>query len=149
MILGPKAIKFCEIVTPLVERGVIRGRSYGLDYSGVDVRIAQTFFMEPGEFTLGSTIERFKMPLGVVGFVKNKSSWVRRGIDAAHDTVLEPGWEGYLTLEITNHGYERIRITEGDPIVKIVFLRMDQEVSGYKGKYQYQEQTPQEALYEI
>lgn len=149
MILGPKAITYQGIVTPLVERAVIRGRSYGLDYSGVDVRIAQSFDLHSGDFVLGSTIEYFKMPLDVVGFVKNKSSWVRRGIDAAHDTVLEPGWEGYLTVEITHSGYQRIRITEGDPIVKIVFMRMDQEVNGYKGKYHQQGPGPQEAKYEV
>src|ERR1700761_3379958 len=115
MILGPKSIRYHKIVNPLVERGVIRGRSYGIDYSGVDVRIAQSILLDPGEFVLASTMESFKLPNDIVGFIKNKSSWVRNGVDAAHDTVLEPGWEGYLTVEITHHGYKPIQILEGDP----------------------------------
>lgn len=148
-ILSAATIRRLDLVHPCPERGIIRGRSYGLSGHGYDARVAETFYLEPGEFRLASTIERFRLPRDVCGLVKNKSSWVRRGLNAANDTVLEAGWEGYLTLEIMNHGYERLRITEYDPIVQILFERLDEETQPYNGKYQDQESGPQEARYEV
>lgn len=148
MILSAQTIKFLKLVNPLQERTVIRGRSSGLSLSGVDITINETFYLEPGEFKLASSIEQFNMTKDVMGFVKDKSSWARRGL-SVFNTVIEPGWTGYLTIELVNHGYERLRMTQGDPIAQVVFQYINAETGGYRGKYQGQETGPQEARYEV
>lgn len=148
MILSAKSIRYLELITPCIERSVVRGRSCGLSLAGYDLRIAQTLYLEPGEFQLASSIERFKMHNQVMGFVKDKSSWARIGM-SVFNTVIEPGWEGYLTLELVNHGYERIRLLEGDPVAQVIFQYINSETKGYgNGKYQNQESGPQKARYE-
>lgn len=143
MILGAETIRRMNLISPCIERGVVRGRSFGLSLAGYDLRIAQNLWLEPGEFQLASSIERFKMDNSVMGFVKDKSSWARIGL-SVFNTVIEPGWEGYLTLELVNHGYERIQLLEGDPVAQVIFQTINTETKGYgNGKYQNQSQGPQ------
>lgn len=153
MILPDFMIRERGIFTPFHERSKQRGMSYGLSYAGYDVRIdldnpIKAMRLEPGAFILASTIEHFDMPSNVLGIVHDKSTWARRGL-AAQNTVIEPGWKGYLTLELTNHGPEPIVIEHGDPIAQIVLhLLAAPPESVYEGKYQNQEKGPQEARFE-
>jgi dCTP deaminase len=133
------------IVEPFVERSVQNGMSYGLSVAGYDIRSKQYMHLEPGQFVLLSSIERFQMPNNIIAFVHDKSTWARRGI-AVQNTVIEPGWNGYLTMELTNHGREIVKIAKGDPIAQIVFHWTDMPVEKpYSGKYQNQEDRPVEA----
>lgn len=92
-----------------------------------------------------STMERFTMPNDVVGIVHDKSTWARRGL-AVQNTVIEPGWSGYLTLEVTNHGHDVIQCWGGVGIAQIIFHRLDEPTDmPYDGKYQNQERGPQRA----
>jgi len=84
----------------------------------------------------------------VVGIVHDKSSLARRGL-AAQNTVLEPGWRGFLTLELTNHGTKPIRLEAGQPIAQILFHTVTGVVEPYSGKYQDQGQGPQPHLSEV
>lgn len=61
------------------------------------------FIIHPGEFVLGSTKERVKVPNYLVGRLDGRSSWGRLGI-IVHSTAgsVQPGWNGQLTLEIAN-----------------------------------------------
>lgn len=93
---------------------------------------------------LASTIEHFTMPDDVLGEVKDKSSWARRGL-AVQNTVIEPGWRGHLTLELTNHGDEGLTIHRGQPIAQIIFHQVLGLVTPYDGKYQDQARGPQDA----
>lgn len=136
------------IFTPFNERKVFGGMSYGISVAGYDVRIAQTVRVEPSKFVLASTIEEFDMPREVIGFVHNKSSWVRRGLAHVNCTVIEPGWRGFLTLELKNHSDEPIHISKGSPIAQIILQWVDEATEGYSGKYQHQESGPQPARFE-
>lgn len=150
MILSAQTIrKYRDIVTPFCERDVFLGMSFGLSAAGYDIRIAETLTLYGGEFHLVSSFERFKMPTNIIAFVHDKSSWARKGL-AVQNTVIEPGWEGYLTLELTNHHPTRsILLTSGMPIAQIVFQLLDEPTERpYNGKYQNQEAGPQEARYE-
>ena len=112
--------------------------TYGVGPAGYDCRIDQTVDLWPGAFTLASTMERFQMPDNVMGIVHDKSTWARLGL-AAQNTVIEPGWHGFLTLELTNHSQKRLRIEAGTPIVQIIFHFTDMPVErAYDGKYQNQ-----------
>jgi dCTP deaminase len=59
------------------------------------------------------------------------------------NTVIEPGWSGWLTLEIANHGREAITLTRGVGIAQILFHPLDKPTAlKYTGKYQNQERGP-------
>jgi dCTP deaminase len=138
------------IITPFVERSLHRlsGMTYGLGPAGYDVRIAENILLKPGSFALASTIERFNIPTDIVALVKDKSSWARQGI-ALQNTVAEPGWIGWLTLEITNHSSKDVLILEGSPIAQILFHRLEEATEKpYTGKYQNQLQGPQPVIFE-
>jgi len=57
----------------------------------------------PGAFVLASTYERFALPDDLIGHVHGKSSIGRLGLQV-HCTagLLDPGWRGYITLELSN-----------------------------------------------
>lgn len=167
MILSGQSIRERGIFTPFSERAKQRGMSYGLSQAGYDVRIDLrnvtgialgrregtqcedwSVTLEPGAFLLAATIEHFDMPGDVVGIVHDKSTWARQGL-AVQNTVCEPGWRGYLTIELTNHGRTPIVIHQGDPIAQIVLHLTDRSVERpYDGKYQDQERGPQSARFE-
>lgn len=138
------------MIYPFVERTVQNGKSYGLSTAGYDVRLvladgAGVRLMKPGDFFLAATVERFDMPHHTLGIVHDKSSWARRGL-TVQNTVIEPGWAGFLTLELTNHGNSDIFLYKDDPIAQIVFHFLDQVTEQpYTGKYQNQPYGPQPA----
>lgn len=147
MILCANSLRLLKPVTPFCERGVIRGRSFGLSVAGYDIRIAQSLILLPGEFSLASAVEEFSMPNNVAGYVKDKSSWARVGL-SVFNTFIDPGFFGGLTLELKNQSDRSIRLRSGDPIAQIIFHFTDEPTEGYSGKYQFQSSSPQKALYE-
>lgn len=148
MILSGPSIRARGIFTPFSEPARQSGMSYGVSHAGYDVRLDKGFVINPGEFRLASTLEHFDMPLDLLGIVHDKSTLARRGI-ALQNTCIEPGWSGFLTLEITNHGLECVELRDGDPIAQIIFHVLDQPLQkGYEGKYQNQKRGPQEAILE-
>lgn len=145
MILPAQHIRFLQPVSPFCERTVAHGMTYGVGPAGYDVRIAETVTVKPGVFALASTVERFAIPDFIMGFVHDKSTWARRGL-AVQNTVIEPGWGGYLTLELTNHGNAVIELQAGMPIAQIVFHRLEEPTNlPYEGRYQDQQAGPQPA----
>ena len=149
MILPAQDIRDRRMVTPHHERSVVRGMSYGLSSAGYDVRIAQDVLLWPGRFVLASTVERFDMPPDVLGSVADKSTWARRGV-AVQNTIIEPGWRGFLTLELTMHAWRVLRIRAGDPIAQIIFHQLAAATTApYRGKYQDQPSGPVPAREEV
>ena len=148
MILPSQTIRKLKPILPFNERTIYNGMSYGLSHAGYDVRIAQSCFLSPNSFCLASTMEEFSMPDDLVAFVHDKSSWARRGL-SLFNTVIEPGWRGFLTLELVNHSDEMLMVCAGDPIAQIVFMRMEEPTEKpYTGKYQNQKRGPQDAINE-
>lgn len=126
------------MATKLREHGV----SYGLAEAGYDIRIKQNIFLHPfSRFSLASTIERFDMPNDLVGIVHDKSTWARRGL-SVFNTVIEPGWKGFLTLELVHHGWKPLLIPAGAGIAQVIFHRLEAPASYGSGKYQNQEDRP-------
>lgn len=150
MILPPQTIRELAIMHPCLERTVSpTGMSYGLSHAGYDVRCDQDILLWPFRCVLASTMERFSLPDDVCADVKDKSTWARRFV-TVQNTFIEPGWKGYLTLEIVNHSFRFVRIRKGDPIAQIVFMRLEERTERpYAGKYQNQEQGPQPARREL
>jgi dCTP deaminase len=116
----------------------------------VEVSDDAPFILHPGEFVLGQTLERVRLPDDIVGRLEGKSSLGRLGL-LIHSTAgfVDSGWEGNLTLELSNVANLPITVYYGMPIGQISFMRMDSPVespygSGETGsKYQGQaEPTP-------
>jgi dCTP deaminase len=148
MILSGQSIRARCIFDPFHRRTVAHGMTFGLGPAGYDVRIRESITLFPGEFALASTIEHFDMPNDLLGRVADKSTWARQGI-SMFNTVIEPGWRGYLTLEIANHGRLSTHIPAGAPIAQIILELLDQPAEKpYAGKYQDQAAAPVRAILE-
>ena len=119
-----------------------RKSSYGLTECGYDIRLAQDIWLFPGRrFILVSSFEYFNVPNHVMGRVLNKSSWARMGVDVSRSTNMEPGWKGFLTLEITYSKLMPLFIPKGHGIAQIIFEQINSPAQ-YVGKYQNQEAGP-------
>jgi len=85
----------------------------------------QPFILHPGEFVLGSTSERVALPTDLVGRLEGKSSLGRLGL-LIHSTAgfVDAGWDGQLTLELSNVANLPITLYPGMKIGQISFMRM-------------------------
>ena len=83
------------------------------------------FMLHPGEFVLGSTLERVKLGNDVVARLEGKSSLGRLGL-LIHSTAgfVDPGFEGHITLELSNVATLPIAIYPGMKIGQISFYQM-------------------------
>jgi dCTP deaminase len=83
------------------------------------------FMLHPGEFVLGSTLERVKLGEDVVARLEGKSSLGRLGL-LIHSTAgfIDPGFEGHITLELSNVATLPIAIYPGMKIGQISFYQM-------------------------
>lgn len=135
-------------IRPFCYRTVVHGMSYGLSAAGYDLRVSFEVLLPPGGFILATTIERVVLPADLMAHLADKSSWARCGI-AIQNTIFEPGWRGYPTIEISNHGPQHVTIAAGAPIAQMIFHVLDQPTDyPYAGKYQDQPQRPVEAIEE-
>ena len=124
------------------------GVSHGLSEAGYDIRVKQDIRLTSKDrFMLASTVERFTMPDHLVGVVHDKSTWARQGL-SVFNTVIEPGWEGYLTLELVYHGNDEIIIPAGSGIAQVLFYALLDTAHYGDGKYQNQPDRPVEAKFE-
>lgn len=137
-----------RVFTPFNPRMKHRGLSYGKSFAGYDIRIAENLIVLPKGFSLASSMEHFSIPNDCVAMVCDKSTHARRGL-SLFNTIAEPGWRGYLTLELFNASDESIEMLSGDPIAQILLLRLDAPSPGYgDGKYQDQRAGSQPAIFE-
>lgn len=133
-----------DMLTEKVRHG---GVTHGLTEAGFDIRIAQTVALFPGRrFALVSALEEFQMPDNLIGIVHDKSTWARMGL-AVQNTVIESGWEGFLTLELTYAGWRPLRIPAGVGIAQVLFHQIA-EPARYRGRYQNQPARPVPAILE-
>jgi len=144
--------------------------SYGLSSYGYDVRCCNEFkiftnvnstiidpkkfdegsfvtiksnvcIIPPNSFVLARTLERFKIPRSVLVVCVGKSTYARCGI-IVNVTPLEPEWEGYITMELSNTTPLPAKIYANEGIAQLLFFESDEVCeSSYKdkkGKYQGQ-----------
>jgi dCTP deaminase len=91
----------------------------------VEISEQDAFILHPGEFVLGSTAERVTLPDDLVARLEGKSSLGRLGL-LIHSTAgfVDAGWDGHLTLELSNVATLPITLYPGMKIGQISFLRM-------------------------
>lgn len=161
-----------EMIRPFAESQVREGViSYGCSSYGYDLRVADEFkiftnvnttivdpkhfdprslvefkggvcIVPPNSFALARSVEYFKIPRDILTVCVGKSTYARCGI-IVNVTPLEPEWEGFVTLEISNTTPLPARVYSNEGLCQIVFFQADEvcEVSykDKKGKYQSQQ----------
>ncbi len=160
-VLSYQSIKKSKILQPFCERTIHESTnlSYGCGAASYDVRLSEDTYLYEGLVTLASTLEHFTIPPKVCGIVHDKSSLARAGV-LVQNTFIDPGWRGYLTLEISYHFLnpwkskddlssskhpfasdgEALTLSAGTPIAQIVFHFLDERTQQpYSGQYQDQE----------
>jgi dCTP deaminase len=159
------------MIEPFVEQQVRGGViSYGLSSYGYDMRVADEWkvftnvfntivdpkhfdprsFVDmqadycdipPNSFALARSIEYLRIPRDVLCIVLGKSTIARCGI-IVNVTPLEPQWEGFVTIEISNTTPLPARIYANEGIAQVLFLQSDEECAvsyaDKSGKYQNQ-----------
>ena len=92
------------------------------------------FILHPGEFVLGATLERITLPDDLVARLDGKSSLGRLGL-LIHSTAgfIDPGFDGHVTLELSNVANLPITIYDGMKIGQISFMRMTEPASAPYG----------------
>lgn len=150
----------------LVREGVI---SYGLSSFGYDLRAApewrifvnafntvvdpkdfdtrslvehegDTCIIPPNSFVLTRSVEYIRVPGDTMVIALGKSSYARCGI-VANVTPLEPGWEGHVTLELSNTTPLPAKVYANEGIVQLLFFQGEKPETTYadrQGKYQGQ-----------
>ena len=91
----------------------------------VEVADEQAFILHPGEFVLGSTLERVMLPDDLVARLEGKSSLGRLGL-LIHSTAgfIDPGWDGHVTLELSNVANLPITLWPGMKIGQLCLFRL-------------------------
>ncbi|OIO34791.1 MAG: dCTP deaminase [Candidatus Omnitrophica bacterium CG1_02_40_15] len=145
--------------------------SYGLSSYGYDIRIADEFkifkgsgkkdiidpkniradlfedfkgatcIIPPNSFILARSLEYFKMPPNALALCTGKSTYARIGV-IVNVTPLEPSWEGYLTIAISNTSNSPAKLYANEGIAQVVFFESDEQCqvtyADRKGSYQSQ-----------
>ena len=166
-----KMSKNHNMISPF-EENQVRGNkiSFGLSSFGYDARVSNEFkvftnvnsevidpknfkstnfitrsgnecIIPPNSFALASTMEYFKIPDDVMVICLGKSTYARCGI-IVNVTPLEPGWEGYVTLEFSNTTPLPAKIYANEGIAQFIFLKGNEKpdvtYADRNGKYMKQ-----------
>ena len=83
------------------------------------------YYLHPKAFVLGATLEWVRLPTNIAGYVTAKSSWGRLGLIIATATGIHPGFNGCLTLELTNVGELPIAIKPGMTICQMFLHHLE------------------------
>ena len=166
-----KMSKNHNMISPF-EENQVRGNkiSFGLSSFGYDARVSNEFkiftnvnsevvdpknfkstnfitrsgnecIIPPNSFALASTMEYFKIPDDVMVICLGKSTYARCGI-IVNVTPLEPGWEGYVTLEFSNTTPLPAKIYANEGVAQFIFLKGNEKpevtYADRNGKYMKQ-----------
>jgi dCTP deaminase len=93
----------------------------------VEVDGDSPFILHPGEFVLASTLERISLPDDLVARLEGKSSLGRLGL-LIHSTAgfIDPGWDGHVTLELSNVANLPITIYYAMTIGQLSFVQLSE-----------------------
>jgi len=160
------------MIKPFESSQIKKGNiSYGLSSYGYDIRIADEFkifkaadcqaiidpkkidpglfedfrgntcIIPPNSFILARSLEYFKIPRNVLALCTGKSTYARIGV-IVNVTPLEPAWEGFITMEISNTSPSPVRLYANEGIAQVIFLESSEQCavtySDRKGRYQSQ-----------
>ncbi len=112
-----------------------------IDHSLFEDFRGNTCIIPSNSFILARSVEYFKIPRNVLALCTGKSTYARIGV-IVNVTPLEPSWEGYLTIEISNTSPCAVKLYANEGIAQVVFFEATEECqisySDRKGRYQSQ-----------
>ena len=160
-----------RLIVPFAKKQVAKKViSYGVSAYGYDMRISNEFqvftpvhgsiidpkdhsadnyvkmkkesiTIPPNSFVLARSLEYFRIPRSVLAICFGKSTYARCGV-IVNVTPLEPEWEGYVTISISNTSPLPVRLYANEGIAQVIFLEADElctvSYADKKGKYQAQ-----------
>jgi dCTP deaminase len=102
----------------------------------VTVGYGEAFWLHPGHFVLGTTLEFLQLPPRFGAYVVGRSTWGRLGLVVATAIMVQPGWKGNLTLELANEGESPIALYAGSRIAQLAIHSLEEATQRpYEGKY--------------
>jgi deoxycytidine triphosphate deaminase len=98
------------------------------DWKRVELREGDVLTIKPGQIVMGRIYERFRIPPGHAGKIEGRSSFARLGL-AVHCTgdFINPGWEGFMPLQLYNAGPYPLRLTPFLDICQLMLVRLSQK----------------------
>jgi dCTP deaminase len=97
--------------------------------------VGSSFLFHPMQTVLCSTLEYIKLPEDVFMELSMRSSYSRLGISLS--TIVQPGYCGCASLELTNVNNTPVKITVGSRIIQARFVRINQRVEYFNGHRKY------------
>lgn len=89
-----------------------------------DIPFGDPFLLHPGTLALVPTLEWVVLPFNLQGVVTARSSWAREGLNIATATIINPGYKGIITLELSNFGEIPITLYPGLRLAQIAFYEL-------------------------
>ena len=78
-----------------------------------------------GQFVVARTLERIRIPDTLCGFIEGRSKLAQQGVSIEQSsTLIEPGSDATMALEIFNASAEEVRLERGQKIAKMVLVRI-------------------------
>lgn len=113
---------------PWPTRLVLDEERHRTDHKGITIN--------PGEMVLVEMFEQTNIPNHLVVKISMKSTMARKGVNH-YSTLVDPGWNGYLTMELVNHDKKPVVLHLGQSICQLEFHEMSAvPLKPYQGKYQ-------------
>jgi len=85
----------------------------------------EAFYLRPGQLILGTTLEWYRFPYDLVGYVFSRSLWGRRGLLVVTAQTVHPFSSGKITLELSNAGEVPIKLRPGVAAGQLIFHRIE------------------------
>jgi dCTP deaminase len=85
----------------------------------------EDFIIHPGDFVLATTKERVEIPPDLLAHVEGRSSIGRLAV-VVHATagIVDPGYKGHITLELSNLGAAPVALRPGMRISQLTFTQL-------------------------
>jgi dCTP deaminase len=98
-----------------------------------DVPFGSSFLLHPGSLVLVPTLEWVRLPSDLQGTVTARSSWAREGLNIATATIINPSYQGIVTLELANFGEIPITLYPGLRLAQLALYTLVSDSSGADG----------------
>jgi dCTP deaminase len=110
------------------KRRVTSGNPHGTEFyrqqkhERYEIPFRTRILLHPGSLALVPAFEWLKLPADLLGSVTARSTWAREGLSIATATLIEPGYQGLITLELANLGQIPLALYPGLRIAQITFV---------------------------
>ena len=112
-------------------------RKFNESVEAVYVPYGEYLTLHPGHFVLGNTLEYFKFPPNLSGYVVSRSSWGRMGLVVATAIGIHPGYFGVLCLELSNSAEVPIALYPGLSIAQVFFHEVKEDTTDLRAPSAY------------